>query len=63
MAIDQELISPSNDRGSRAGRYVPKWAFYTSTGIGVLVLVGLINPLFPLIGMACLFFHLVSINN
>ena len=54
MAIDPEVISPSNDRGSRAGRYVPKWAIYTSTGIGVLVLVGLIKTLLPLIGMACL---------
>ena len=53
MAIDPEVISPSNDRGSRAGRYVPKWAIYTSTGIGVLVLVGLIKTLLPLIGMAC----------
>ena len=54
MAIDPEVISPSNDRGSRAGRYVPKWAIYTSTGIGVFVLVGLIKTLLPLIGMACL---------
>ena len=54
MAIDPEVISPSNDRGSRAGRYVPKWTIYTSTGIGVLVLVGLIKTLLPLIGMAFL---------
>ena len=54
MAIDPEVISPSNDRGSRAGRYVPKWAIYSSAGIGVLVLVGLIKTLLPLIGMAFL---------
>ena len=54
MAIDQEVIPPSNNKGSRAGRYLPKWAVYTSTGIGVLVLVGLIKTLLPLIGMVCL---------
>ena len=55
MAIDPEVIPPSNNKGNRAaGRYVPKWAIYTSTGIGVLVLVGLIKTLLPLIGMACL---------
>ena len=54
MAIDPEVISPSNDRESRAGRYVPKWAIYSSAGVGVLVLVGLIKTLLPLIGMALL---------
>ena len=54
MAVDPEVIAPSRNKGSRAGRYVPKWAIYTSTGIGVLVLVGLIKTLLPLIGMACL---------
>ena len=54
MAIDPEVIPPTNNKGSRAGRYVPKWAIYTSTGIGVLVLVGLIKTLLPLIGMGCL---------
>ena len=54
MAIDPEVIPPSNNKESRAGRYVPKWAVYPFTGIGVLVLVGLIKPLLPLIGMACL---------
>ena len=50
MTIDPEVIPPSRNKGSRAGRYVPKWAIYTSTGIGILVLVGLIQPLLPLIG-------------
>ena len=54
MAIDPEVIPPSNNKGSRAGRYVPKWAIYTSSGIGVLVLVGLIKTLLPLIGMTFL---------
>ena len=54
MAIDPEVIPPSNNKGSRADRYVPKWAIYTSSGIGVLVLVGLIKTLLPLIGMAFL---------
>ncbi len=42
MAIDPEVISPSSKKGSRAGRYFPKWAIYSSTGVG------------PLIGMAFL---------
>ena len=54
MTIDPEVIPPSRNKGSRAGRYVPKWAIYTSTGIGVLVLVGLIKTLLHLLGMACL---------
>ena len=54
MAIDPEVIPPSSNKGSRAGRYAPKWAIYSSAGIGVLVLVGLIKTLLPLIGMAFL---------
>ena len=54
MAVDPEVISPSSKKGSRAARYVPKWAIYSSTGVGVLVLVGLIKTLLPLIGMAFL---------
>ena len=54
MGIDPEVIPPSSNKGSKAGRYVPKWAIYSSAGIGVLVLVGLIKTLLPLIGMACL---------
>ncbi len=54
MAIDSKVIPISNNKGSRTGIYVPKWEIYTSTGIGVLVLVGLIKTLLPLIGMACL---------
>jgi len=56
MAIDPEVIPPSSNKVSRTGRcrYVPKWAIYSSSGIGVLVLVGLIKTLLPLIGMAFL---------
>tara|TARA_Y100001968_G_C18880248_1_gene491390 strand:+ start:176 stop:382 length:207 start_codon:yes stop_codon:yes gene_type:complete len=54
MAIDPEVISPSSKKGSRAGRYFPKWAIYGAGGLGVLVLVGLIKALLPLIGMAFL---------
>ena len=54
MAIDPEVIPPSSNKTSRAGRYVPKWAIYSSAGIGVLVLVGLIKTLLPFLGMAFL---------
>jgi len=54
MAIDPEVISPSSDKGSSAGRYAPKWAIYSFVGIGTLVLVGVIKTLLPLIGMAFL---------
>ena len=54
MAIDPDVISPSSKKMSIAGRYIPKWAIYSSTGIGVLVLVGLIKTLLPFIGMAFL---------
>tara|TARA_B100000579_G_scaffold105775_1_gene84231 strand:- start:98 stop:301 length:204 start_codon:yes stop_codon:yes gene_type:complete len=54
MAIDPEVIPPSSNKGSSAGRYVPKWAIYSAAGIGVLLLIGLIKTLFPLIGMAFL---------
>ena len=54
MAIDPEVISPSSKKGSKAGRYVPQWAIYSSAGVGVLVLVGLIKTLLPLIGMVFL---------
>ena len=60
MAIDPEVIPPSSNKGSRVAIYVPKWAIYTSTGIGVFVLVGLIKTLLPLIGMACLLAFLWS---
>ena len=51
MTIDPKVIPPSSNKGNRAGRFVPKWAIYSSAGIGVLVLVGLIKTLLPLIGM------------
>ena len=54
MAIEPEGIPPSSNKGNRASRYVPKWAIYSSAGIGALVLVGLIKTLLPLIGMAFL---------
>jgi len=54
MAIDPEVISPSSKKGSRASRYVPKWAIYSAGGVGVLVLVSLIKALLPVIGMAFL---------
>ena len=54
MAIDPEVIPPSNSKGSRSKRYLPKWAIYSSAGVGVLVVVGLIKTLLPLIGMAFL---------
>ena len=54
MAIDPEVIPPSSNKGSRAGRYIPKWAIYSSVGVGVLALVALIKTLLPLIGMAFL---------
>ena len=54
MAIDPEVISTSSEKGSRAGRYFPKWAIYSAGGVGVLVIVGLIKALLPVIGMAFL---------
>ena len=54
MAIDPEVISPSSKEGSRAGRYLPKWAIYSAGGVGVLFLVGLIKAILPVIGMAFL---------
>ena len=54
MAIDPEVISPSSKKGSRAGRYFPKWMIYSAGGVGVLVLVGLIKALLPVIGMTFL---------
>ncbi len=54
MAIDPEVITPSSKKGSRSGRYFPKWAIYSAGGIGVVILVGLIKALLPVIGMAFL---------
>ena len=54
MAIDPEVISPSSQKGSRTGRYFPKWAIYSAGGIGVVTLVSLIKSLLPAIGMAFL---------
>ena len=55
MTIDPEVISPARKEEIRAGRhYFPKWAMYSSGGVAVLVLVGLIKALLPVIGMAFL---------
>tara|TARA_B100001029_G_C14897619_1_gene359050 strand:- start:198 stop:404 length:207 start_codon:yes stop_codon:yes gene_type:complete len=54
MAIDPEVISPSSKKGSRAGRYLPKWLIYSAGGVGVFIVVGLIKTLLPVIGMAFL---------
>ena len=54
MAIDPEVISLSSKKGTRTGRYFPKWAIYSAGGVSVLILVGLIKALLPLMGMAFL---------
>ena len=54
MAIDPEVISPSSKKGARAGKYFPKWAIYSASGLSVLVLVGLLKAILPLLGMAFL---------
>ena len=63
MAIDPEVISPSSEKGRRAGRYFPRWAIYSAGGVGVLVLVGLIKALLPVIGMAFLLAFIWSQSN
>ena len=55
MAVDSEVIPSSIKKGVKASRYFPKWAIYSSAGIGVVILVGLIKTLLPFIGMAFLF--------
>ena len=60
MAIDPEVISPSSKKGSRAGKYLPKWVLYGAGGFGVLILVGLIKALLPVIGMAFLLAFIFS---
>ena len=54
MAIDPEVISSSSKKGSKAFRYLPKWAIYSVGGVGVMFVVGLIKALLPVIGMAFL---------
>ena len=54
MAIDPEVISPSSQKGSRTGRYFPKWAIYSAGGLSVVTLVSFIKSLLPAIGMAFL---------
>ena len=54
MAIDPEVIPPSSEKGSRAGRYFPRWTIYSMGVFGVLVLVALVKALLPVIGMAFL---------
>ena len=54
MSINPEVITNSRKKASRAGRYLPKWAIFSATGVGVLLLVGFLKALLPLIGMAFL---------
>ena len=54
MAIDPEVMSPSIEKGRRTGRHFPKWAIYSTVGVGVLGIVSLIKALLPAIGMAFL---------
>ena len=54
MAIDPEVIPHSSKKGNRAYRHTPKWAIYSSAGIGVFLFVGFIKVFFPFIGMAVL---------
>ena len=54
MDIDPEVLSPSRNRGNRAGSYFPKLSIYSTGGICVLILVGLIKFFLPVIGMAFL---------
>tara|TARA_Y100001968_G_scaffold155916_1_gene142424 strand:- start:233 stop:469 length:237 start_codon:yes stop_codon:yes gene_type:complete len=54
MAIDPEVISTSTEKGSRSGRYFPKWLIYSAGGLGVVILVSLIKALLPVIGMTFL---------
>ena len=51
MAIDPEVISTSSKKGRNAIKNLPKWAIYSSGGLAVLALVGLIKALLPVIGM------------
>tara|TARA_Y100001968_G_scaffold292087_1_gene296989 strand:- start:167 stop:373 length:207 start_codon:yes stop_codon:yes gene_type:complete len=60
MAIDPEVISPTSQKANRAGRYLPKWAIFSATGLSVLVLVSLIKALLPVIGMAFLLAFILS---
>ena len=60
MAIDPEVISPSNRKGSRENRNFPKWAIYGAGGASVVVLVALIKALLPVIGMVFLLAYIWS---
>ena len=60
MAIDPEVILPSSEKGTKAGRFCPKWAIYSVGGLGVLTLVALIKTLLPVIGMAFLLAYIWS---
>ena len=60
MSINPELISTSSKKGSRAGRFLPKWAIFSAGGVGVLLLVGFLKALLPLIGMAFLLTFICS---
>jgi len=54
MALDTEVIASSSKKGSQKGKYFSKWALYSSVGVGVVILIGLIKTLLLFIGMALL---------
>ena len=60
MAIDPEVMSPSSRKASKSIRYLPKWAIYSSSGVGVLIFVSLIKGFLPAIGMAFLLAYIWS---
>ena len=60
IAIDPEVMSPSIGKGSRAGRYFPKWAIFSAGGGVVLILVAMIKAFLPVIGMAFLLAYIWS---
>ena len=43
MAFDPEVIGPSSEKWSRAGRCIHKCAIDSSSEVGVLSLIGLIK--------------------
>tara|TARA_Y100001968_G_scaffold323907_1_gene362334 strand:- start:864 stop:1070 length:207 start_codon:yes stop_codon:yes gene_type:complete len=60
MVINPEVISPPRDKKSKRGRNFPKWIIYSASGVGILILVGLIKVLLPVIGMAFLLSYIWS---
>ena len=60
MVIDPDIISSPSKKLSRADRYIPRWAIYSSAGVGVFVFVVLIKAIFPLMGMTLLLVYIWS---